>query len=682
MTDERHNRDHQAVLDAERAVNEQYLREIDQLIAKYPRLVRQIAVTQGQQWLGTAPRPPRIGADAGTGFIGRVSLEQGHPYSDLLAQSFYIASWPVEGDEFQTVSWAADVASVFFEGRASAYPVATSLTGRRTFVVRLTDIVDYADEAEDGIAEPFEPAASELVIPAAPARRRPGVQPTEEQPAAPQCVSTSLDASLTITPTETHATELDESPEEVPSDHSKSETPSAVEIRRRRLRAADAVVKVMEMPKQGRMGVVLPTMQPDQYELVAAASRRGLVVQGQPGTGKTVAAAHRAVYLTSGERGTERVARVAIVGPSDLWVDHIRPIVEELKEPDAEIRLISLPALLQSAVGLDTRLEPGRAERIESSWDLGRVIDQFVRSTKVDAKRRPMEQRVRRVVEEMKKPTASGIGNAESGLWLQGLPGWRRLREEARFLPMLATVALALDSSVIEDPVGHLIVDEAQDVRPLEWRILTSSLLQEGGALSLYGDINQRRSDWSATSWQELAVDLELTDESGHFDFHVLRTGYRSTRQILRFANQLLPAGERSETALRDGPHPTLTQVPADRLTAAAVDTAIDLAKRHLEGTVAIIASEPRPLSVLIRRRKWTPDRHRYSWAQDGATVICLRPDEARGLEFDGVVVVEPRDFPENVGRQGVLYTSLTRANKELAIVHSKRLPRGLRPPR
>jgi DNA helicase IV len=48
-------------------------------------------------------------------------------------------------------------------------------------------------------------------------------------------------------------------------------------------------------------------------------------------------------------------------------------------------------------------------------------------------------------------------------------------------------------------------------------------------------------------------------------------------------------------------------------------------------------------------------------------------------LEFDAVVVVEPIDFPKNLGRHGLLYTSLTRANRSLAVVHAKALPDELR---
>jgi DNA helicase IV len=244
---------------------------------------------------------------------------------------------------------------------------------------------------------------------------------------------------------------------------------------------------------------------------------------------------------------------------------------------------------------------------------------------------------------------------------------------------MLATVALALDPRAAGEWVGHLIVDEAQDVRPLEWRILMRSLLESGGSLSLFGDMNQRRSDWTAGSWEQLAEDLELTDDDGTCDIHELDKGYRSTRQILKFANQLLPRGERGEQALRDGPQPTITRVPQDRRATSSVDAAIELTTRHT-GMVALISNDPRPASVEFRKRSWVRGRHQHSWTLNGATVVILHPDEARGLEFDAAVVVEPGEFPENVGRQGVLYTSLTRANKELIVVHVRPLPRGLRP--
>jgi hypothetical protein len=80
-----------------------------------------------------------------------------------------------------------------------------------------------------------------------------------------------------------------------------------------------------------------------------------------------------------------------------------------------------------------------------------------------------------------------------------------------------------------------------------------------------------------------------------------------------------------------------------------------------------------------LRGRGWSRGHEPERWDPNGLDLVVLHSDEARGLEFDAAVVVEPDDFPENVGRQGVLYTSLTRANKVLAVVHSAPLPRDLR---
>lgn len=663
--------DHQAILDAERAVNEQYIEEIERIIKGQPDLIKQISVMQSQQW--TTSDLPRPGIDRGatSAVIGRVALEDGHPYSDVMGRTFYVAGWRVEKDGFETVNWAAPVASLFFEGKSAQFEIASSVLGRRTFVLRLDDLVDFQDELEAPGRSPFELSVPTLDIPTAPSRRM-----RSSEPARGVATETSGDDA----PTEPELVDRDPAPAPAPA--VEADTPGPIRLERAgELRAAEAVAKVMDMPKQGRMGVVLPTMQPDQYRLVSAPGPQPMIVQGQPGTGKTVIAAHRAVYLTSEEREGERVARIAIVGPSDHYVEHVTPLISELKEPAAEIRVLSLPALLKSIAGLRSQPKPGEIGRIESSWEIGRTIDDFVRAMPERPRSGRIDLRVRRVIEAMAAADASVIRDSETREWLRGLPDWSDLSEQMRYLPMLATVALALNPRAAGDWVGHLIVDEAQDIRPLEWRILTGSLLEAGGGMSLFGDTNQRRSDFTAPSWNQVAEDLELTDEDGQCEVHELENGYRSTRQILRFANQLLPRGERGEQALREGPSPKITQVSSDRRTKAAVDEAIDLAARH-SGMVAVISVEPRQPTVEFRKRNWVRGRFQHSWTLNGSTVVVLHPDEARGLEFDGAVVVEPGDFPENVGRQGVLYTSLTRANKELTVVHAQSLPRGLRPPR
>src|SRR5205085_1774340 len=98
---------------------------------------------------------------------------------------------------------------------------------------------------------------------------------------------------------------------------------------------------------------------------------------------------------------------------------------------------------------------------------------------------------------------------------------------------------------------------------------------------SLFGDINQRHFDWTANSWQEVARDLELTDDDGHAHVEELAIGYRSTRQILKLANQLLPLGERAVHAIQDGVPPQVERVGPNQVRDAAVRAAIGLTERH-----------------------------------------------------------------------------------------------------
>jgi superfamily I DNA/RNA helicase len=116
--------------------------------------------------------------------------------------------------------------------------------------------------------------------------------------------------------------------------------------------------------------------------------------------------------------------------------------------------------------------------------------------------------------------------------------------------------------------------------------------------------------------------------------------------------------------------------VSADQLPAAVLHEAEQLAGRYPAGLTAVITNHPQLVSDRIRNAGWT--RGHQAWTRDELKVVVLSPPDARGLEYDGVVVVEPAEFPQNVGRSGPLYTSLTRAVQELTVVHARPLPSGL----
>ena len=198
--------------------------------------------------------------------------------------------------------------------------------------------------------------------------------------------------------------------------------------------------------------------------------------------------------------------------------------------------------------------------------------------------------------------------------------------------------------------------------------------------------MNQRRSDSTWKSWEELIDHLELADIDGPPTVpKVLDSGYRSTREILRYASGLLPRDQRTSSALRSGPEPSIRQVGPKQITEDAVQAADRLAVRYNPGSVVVIAwdqSSLQPIRQALLKRGWRKDPHdaaRFQEPDQKARVAVISPVEARGLEFDAVVMVEPGDFKPSLGRHGELYTSLTRANNELVIVHSKAMPKELR---
>ena len=230
-----------------------------------------------------------------------------------------------------------------------------------------------------------------------------------------------------------------------------------------------------------------------------------------------------------------------------------------------------------------------------------------------------------------------------------------------RYLPLFAQAALVINPPPKTDQFDHIIVDEAQDVTPLEWRIVDR--LNRETSWTLVGDMNQRRADCGHRSWRQLAVDLALTDDDGQINVHTLERGYRSTQPILDFASALLPRGERGAKSLRSAGAPVrvVRASSAVGLGRLAVHLADDLSAAYSSGTSAIITSDPAKVVVALSKAGWRRDGSFESWSKAEQRLALRTPESARGVEFDAVVVVEPSSFPTTLGMNGPLYTSLTR---------------------
>jgi DNA helicase IV len=210
---------------------------------------------------------------------------------------------------------------------------------------------------------------------------------------------------------------------------------------------------------------------------------------------------------------------------------------------------------------------------------------------------------------------------------------------------------------------GHVIVDEAQDLSPMQ--LLTVSRRAFDGSLTILGDVAQATGPVVYRRWQELEpylpVGIEVTIEE-------LRHAYRVPAEIMELAlpllEQIAPDVEPPLAYRQGGAAPRFVRVDdGGDVLGAALAEAVDLAE--LEGLIAIIA----PRSLIGGAAAFD--------AFGDHSVPVLTPRNAKGLEFDHVVVVEPAAIAED-GEQGLreLYVALTRPTKTLVVVHSR--PHGL----
>ncbi len=253
---------------------------------------------------------------------------------------------------------------------------------------------------------------------------------------------------------------------------------------------------------------------------------------------------------------------------------------------------------------------------------------------------------------------------------------WHRPPRTVKAAKWSAADAILVDeaSGLIErrPSYGHIVLDEAQDLSPMQLRAIARRC--EHGSLTLLGDLAQATAPWAATDWQDTLTHL------GKADARVvpLTVGFRVPTAVVALANSLLPALSVSvpeAVSLRhDG---SLDIRKVDDLAAATV-TEIRSALAH-EGSIAVIAADAAvdELAAALRHAGLTVTVPGIDTDSDvDARITILPASLAKGLEYDHVVVVEPAEIvaaePRGLNR---LYVVLTRAVSRLAILHSRPLP-------
>ena len=669
----------------EQAINREYLKKLERKLRHNPLQT----VDRNVIWIDEVDHQIKA-----TGYhhplLGRIGCSEAAE-DDL--QDFYIGSRFIDDGEILVYSWAAPIARLFFQPGSEG---SDDVVVRRTFSHKITDVIDFEDEwAKHGARSPF--VRRELKIPApAPATS------TRRRPASPQAPTPRQQAAA-----------ADLAPAPNTADPVRADT-KTVRVRKVEdvsigMRAKQAVLRRLTAPRKERLLSVLALLQPDQHALTSWPADQDLVVQGHPGTGKTVVAAYRAAYLVNPAlydpggvlaSRADRPLRVLVVGPTSGYVNHVRGLIEPLA-PATQVQVTNITQFLIDVSGMKGRWSGGLAGTYDdvdarAAELVERAADQLRRaqprnqvhlpsavlgSGTVKPKKQARDS-VEALYEILKSNgrTSRPLSNDPDEIrWMRGLPSYRNATQR-RLLPLLAQCKLAAAPIRDAERFDHIIVDEAQDVSPIEWTVL-QKFLRSGGRWTLVGDMNQRRSDVTYGSWKQIAEHLDFPGLD-RFEAEVMDRGYRSTGAILKFADRLLPAKERDHRTVQDDGDPVQGRriTRETELSASAVETAARLAQRHEGGSTAIITVTPRALITELGRKGWRrPGASKQQWTKGTLTLRLHVPESARGLEFDAVVVVEPGAFPANLGRTGPLYTSLTRANKELSIVWHRDLPEGLR---
>jgi len=225
---------------------------------------------------------------------------------------------------------------------------------------------------------------------------------------------------------------------------------------------------------------------------------------------------------------------------------------------------------------------------------------------------------------------------------------------------------------------GHVIVDEAQELSAMAWRALMRRCPTR--SMTIVGDIAQTGAPAGTTSWHEV-LDRYVGDR---WRLAELTVNYRTPAEIMDVAADVLATvdpGLTAPTSVRQAEiAPWTARVdPADLLTSVVELTAKEAASVG-EGRVAVIvpAALAGPVGTAVTAALPDAAVGAAPAALDRVTLV-LTVEQAKGLEFDAVIIVEPADILAESRRGGRdLYVALTRTTQRLGVVHTTDLPAPL----
>ncbi|WP_053690609.1 HelD family protein [Streptomyces sp. WM6372] len=228
--------------------------------------------------------------------------------------------------------------------------------------------------------------------------------------------------------------------------------------------------------------------------------------------------------------------------------------------------------------------------------------------------------------------------------------------------------------------LGHVVLDEAQDLSPMQYRAVGRRCTT--GSATVLGDLAQGTTPWATRGWDEALAHLGKPEAV----LEELTAGFRVPREVIAYASRLLPSispGLAPVSSVRETPGSLVVAPPVDPsdLTASVLDAC--RASLGHEGSIGLIAADAR-IPELAKALEAAGTAYlspgEETTAQSRLTLVPA--SLAKGLEYDYVVLDEPAAIVagEPDERTGLrrLYVCLTRAVSGLTLLHADPLPAAL----
>ena len=485
----------------------------------------------------------------------------------------------------------------------------------------------------------------------------------------------------------------------------------------------DPVLAEIGAARTGAMREIVATIQAEQDEVIRAPLDQCLVVQGGPGTGKTAVGLHRAAFLRFEHRRRLMRDGVLVVGPNKVFLDYIGNVLPSLGERSVQQRTaLDLCVPKVDITGVDTRDERRRKGSEEMLAALENAVVQHITVPAEDV-RVPFGARTLvitrdEIAEWLQQALAANAPVNKRRDSLKGLVQRDMLRrldrddvwENAPVLRAALTKAwptrqpvqvvdkllpgpggkrrawTVADQFLVDEAnsllagtpftYGHVVVDEAQDHSAVALRCIGRR--SPAGSLTILGDLAQSTTPAGQEDW-DVALRHLVGDRAATVSH--LTIGYRVPAPILDVANRLLPftavATQASRSVRVDGVAPVVRTADTAALGAAVADEVRQVRHRH-HNTGLVAPAELHPmLSTALAAAGLTAVDRVHGLAHDD--VPLFHPEAVKGLEFDGVVLVNPHQvFDGSALGARLLYVAMTRAVQVLHIVTDAPVPAAL----